>query len=88
MEERELKCDKHCTLFQSSPKDHKTHLHTMKVVMILIPSFHGLRWECHGACPPICDGNTQKKAILMQFLESRSAKANSIMGRFYHRVCF
>ena len=67
MEERELKCDKHCTLFQSSPKDHKTHLHTMKVVMILIPSFHGLRRQCHGECPPICDGNTKKKAILMHF---------------------
>ena len=47
--------DKHCALFQSSPKikphaHHKIHLHTKKVVTILIPSFHCLRrnaWE-HG----------------------------------------
>ena len=41
---------------------HETRLHTMKeVVTILIPSFHGVRWERLGVWPTICIGHTPKK---------------------------
>ena len=45
---------------------HQTHLHAMKVVTILIPSFHGLFLERLGAWSPICDGHTQKNACIFR----------------------
>ena len=46
---------------------------TVKVATILIPSFHGLRYE-HVAYKL---GPTDKKKETTAFLESRSAKASS-----------
>ena len=43
---------------------HEPHLQVMKVVTILIPSFHGRRQECLGAQPPFCVLNTKKKSSL------------------------
>ena len=40
---------------------HESHLHTMKVVTILIPSFHGRRLEHLGPQPSFCVLNTKKK---------------------------
>ena len=53
---------------------HKTHLHTMKVVTILIPSFHGLRQErvSYKLGP-----RRKKKTETPVFLESHFAKASS-----------
>ena len=42
---------------------HKTRLHTTKVITILIPSFHGLRWERPGPWPTIWVGPTKKKRL-------------------------
>ena len=43
------------------PAHHETHMHPMKVVTILILSFHGVRYERQGVWPTICVGHTQKK---------------------------
>ena len=57
---------------------HKTHLHTMKVVTILIPSFYGLRYKLLGAWPPNWCPQTKKKNLETPvFLECHSAKASS-----------
>ena len=45
----------------------KAHLHTMKVVMILIPSFHGLCQEHLGLCRPFWERPMKKKKKSLHF---------------------
>ena len=56
---------------------HKTHLHTMKVVTIHIPSFHGLRQE----------RVSYKTRSQTKFLESHSAKASSTKNWRLRSAC-
>ena len=56
---------------------HETHLHTMKVVTILIPSFHGLRWERVAYKLGPTDRKKNGKKETPAFLESCSTKESS-----------
>ena len=52
---------------------HESHLHTTKVVTILIPSFHGRNAWDHG----LPFGEDDEKTKTPAFLESRAATASS-----------
>ena len=57
---------------------HETHLHTTKVVTILIPSFHGLGWKrMADKLGPTDREKKKEKKETPAFLESCSAKESS-----------
>ena len=58
----------HGASFQTSPNNkrhahHETHLHTMKVVTIVIPSFHVLRYGRLGPWPTIWGETHERKRL-------------------------
>ena len=65
---------------------HETHLHIMKVVTILIPSFQGLRQELLGVWPTICGHTKRKETPVFQSLallkQARLIDSFSAMVRY------
>ena len=66
---------------------HKTHLHTMKVVTIFIPSFHGLRQERVSYKLGPRRKKKKKKTETPVLLESHSAKASSTKNWRLRSAC-
>ena len=60
----------------------------MKVVTILIPSFHGLRWERLGARPPFCVPNTKKKNGLQILTLGVTERISFTIVHFMHTLAW